>query len=700
MRKSLFFLLVGIVSGIYIFTLSENIKYSLLGISIFILLIYLSYKKTIFFLFPGLLSGLLLANLNFNSYKLINENSGQLELTIIEKKSSKDNNKYIVRAYDLDRNIEEKSIFYSQEKFNIGDRLLAKADIGLANKNTNPNLFNFRNYLLSKNIKSQLKINQIYKKSKSKKINLLIKDRFYNYIHDIFENNLDEEVSDFVISLVLGENLIENDDIKDLGLFHILAVSGLHIDILLSFIIFAFNKLNLNYRYSRLLGLSLCLAYGYMISFPFSVIRVLIINIISYLAFIFKKPEDKIKSLIIAAIFILIINPFAILNSGFILSFVATSSIYLIYPKIKRIFRGIKFYKEISFIVAIQLGLFAFLVYYNGNINLISIVANFLIIPIFEISMYLIFGLVILYPIGGGLLSLAFKLINSLVYIILGLTKFLGQFKIFNFSFKHDSIFISVFLFIMLVIILNNKNRNLRLNKIYYGFNFLILLSLISLNLIKNEVTFSMIDIGQGDAFILNDDGKYYLFDVGGPKYDKYDSGERVMLPLLKSFGIKEIEGVFISHMDLDHAGNLDLINRNFKINKVLSSKINEKALSNYDFIGLNNSDKIKLKNGYIEVVFDGVEDGDENNKSLGLIINLKDTTILSLGDLEGKYEDKIDRKSDILKVSHHGSRFSTSKNFVNQVNPKIALISAGRNNSYGHPAKEVLDNLSEKKSL
>lgn len=64
------------------------------------------------------------------------------------------------------------------------------------------------------------------------------------------------------------------------------------------------------------------------------------------------------------------------------------------------------------------------------------------------------------------------------------------------------------------------------------------------------------------------------------------------------------------------------------------------------------------------------------------------------MGDLPKEYEDKLDIKSDILKVSHHGSKTSTSREFVERVNPKVALISAGRNNRYGHPTKEVLENL------
>ena len=85
---------------------------------------------------------------------------------------------------------------------------------------------------------------------------------------------------------------------------------------------------------------------------------------------------------------------------------------------------------------------------------------------------------------------------------------------------------------------------------------------------------------------------------------------------------------------------------------------------------------------------------GDENSNSMPLLIRINNFKILTMGDLPMEYEQKVARDIDILKVSHHGSRFSTSRDFVNKTSPQVALISAGRKNTYGHPSKEVLDNL------
>ena len=202
-----------------------------------------------------------------------------------------------------------------------------------------------------------------------------------------------------------------------------------------------------------------------------------------------------------------------------------------------------------------------------------------------------------------------------------------------------------------------------------------------------------MIDIGQGDAFLINDRGDYYLIDVGGPKYDDYDSGEKILVPYLKSIGVKNIKAVFISHEDSDHSGNINLVMDNFYVEHILTSKNNIATISKYKPEIIKENDTIKLKNGYIECIFDG-ESGEENAESLGLLINIKGTKIITLGDLPKEYEEQIDQEADILKVSHHGSKTSTSKEFVEKVKPKAALISAGRNNRYGHPSSDVINNL------
>ena len=690
MRKKIFYCLLWVVAGIGLFINFESfslIKVMIIcGISAGFLCLF---DKKYMIIPLGILLGFILGFFNFRTYKLKDYKEIKAKITILEKRKTADNYRYFVRVKA--NNIDEKSVLFAEEDLDIGQILLADTDVSIPDTNTNPNLFSYRKYLISKGIGSQLDIKKVYKSSYSKSIFLKARNKFYKYIHQIFEKNLSETASDFIISVILGENLIENADIKDLGLVHILAVSGLHIDLLLGFILFIFAKFNYKYGYGLALGL--CLFYGYLIGFPFSVIRVLIINLIGFLAFLFAMPEDKIKSLLIAGVLILLANPFALLNSGFVLSFVATSAVYLIYPKIRRRITKNSIKENFAFTGSIQLGLLPFTIFYYGKINLLSILANFLVVPIFTIAMYLAFGLVVFYPIFSFILSPFFRALDFLLVTILNIVKFLNSFGLFNIKFAHPSIFVAIYLFTLILVIFYMKKSNKRLVRIFYGLNLLVVLASLSYDFLNPEVSFTMIDIGQGDAFLLSDRGEYYLFDVGGPKYDNYDSGERILIPYLNSLGIRNIKAVFISHEDGDHAGNIDGLVNNFNVENILTSKLNTNSLATYNPKIIKKDDRINIPHGSITCVFDGVE-GEENAESVGYLIDINGIKILTLGDLPSEYEDSLDIRADVLKVSHHGSRTSTSRDFVEKVDPQIALISAGRNNKYGHPTREVLENL------
>lgn len=690
MRKKIFYCLLGMMAGIGLFINFESLSLIkvmvICGLSAGFLCLF---DKKYMIIPLGILLGFILSFFNFRTYKLKDYKEMKAQITILEKRKTADNYRYFVRV-KADK-IDEKSVLFAEEDLDIGQILLADSDVSIPDTNTNPNLFSYRKYLISKGIGSQLNITKVYKSSYSKSIFLKARNKFYKYIHQTFEKNFSKTASDFIISVILGENLIENADIKDLGLVHILAVSGLHIDLLMGFILFILARFN--YKYGYALALGICLFYGYLIGFPFSVIRVLIINLIGFLAFLTANPEDKIKSLLIAGMLILLANPFALLNSGFILSFVATSAVYLIYPKIKRRFRNNPIKDNFAFTGSIQLGLLPFTLFYYGNINLLSILANFLVVPIFTIAMYVAFGLVVLYPVLRFIVSPFFKVLDFLLLTILNIVKFLNSFKLFNIKFAHPSIFVAIYLFVLILLIFYMRRSNKKLLKLFYGINLFVVALSLCYDYLNPEVSFTMIDIGQGDAFLLSDRGEYYLFDVGGPKYDNYDSGERILIPYLNSLGIRNIKAVFISHEDGDHAGNIGGVIDNFNVENIMTSKLNTNSLATYNPNIIKKDDRIKVRDGSITCVFDGVE-GEENAESVGYIIEIKGIKILTLGDLPSEYEDDLNIKADVLKVSHHGSRTSTSRSFVEKVDPQIALISAGRNNKYGHPTREVLENL------
>lgn len=258
------------------------------------------------------------------------------------------------------------------------------------------------------------------------------------------------------------------------------------------------------------------------------------------------------------------------------------------------------------------------------------------------------------------------------------------------------------------------------------GFNFRIKLTLIILTGLvfylfstidnfkyfkENEMSLIMIDVGQGDSFLLRTpEGKNILIDCG-EKGKYFDVGERVIYPLLSNLDIYELNYLFISHLDNDHYGGSFAIMRFMKVDTVFlpfHEPTNKDvafldSLKKYDIpYQFYHKQKINFGNSGIIILNDttNLKFSNRNDGSGIFKYIYENNTILFTGDLGIKGENKYASvygnllKSDILKVGHHGSKHSTGEHFLSIVQPSIALISVGENNKFGHPEQVVLEKL------
>ena len=223
-----------------------------------------------------------------------------------------------------------------------------------------------------------------------------------------------------------------------------------------------------------------------------------------------------------------------------------------------------------------------------------------------------------------------------------------------------------------------------------------------------------MIDVGQGDSILLHSNNESVLIDTGGQlSYSKEETSKIVAtttIPLLKSLGIRKLKYLILTHGDYDHMGEtINLVN-NFKVEKVIFNCGEFNELEK-DLIKVLNKKKIKYYSCIKELNIDdnklyflnNKEYGNENDNSSVIYTELNGYKFMFMGDAGITTEKEVLNKYnltdiDVLKVGHHGSRTSSSKEFINEIKPKYSVISVGNNNRYGHPNKEVLDNLSESK--
>ena len=222
-----------------------------------------------------------------------------------------------------------------------------------------------------------------------------------------------------------------------------------------------------------------------------------------------------------------------------------------------------------------------------------------------------------------------------------------------------------------------------------------------------NEMKVHFIDVGQGDAILVQVNDKNLLID-SGPKSEK-----KKLVDYLDSLYIPEFDYVIATHPHEDHIGNMSYIINNYKIINFYSPKAQNNtsafesmaeslARKNIKIMILkSNNTSINLgENTLVEVLSPNLNSYDNlNNYSPVIKISYGNNSFLFTGDAEESIEKELasksfNLKSDLLKIGHHGSSTSTSEIFLEKVNPKITVISVGKDNSYGHPTKETLEKI------
>ena len=218
----------------------------------------------------------------------------------------------------------------------------------------------------------------------------------------------------------------------------------------------------------------------------------------------------------------------------------------------------------------------------------------------------------------------------------------------------------------------------------------------------KDKFKIYFIDVGEADATLIFSNGEYALIDAGNNR-----DGEK-LVTYFNSLGITNIKYLIATHIHEDHIGGMDNIIRSFNIEKYLTTEeenetrtfteigkcLNEKGISS---IVPKEGENYPLGDANLEVLSISKNEDDLNDTSIVLRLTYKNTSYLLMADASKNIELKLldkDIKSDLLKVGHHGSRDSTSAQFLRRVNPEYAVISVGKNNDYGHPHSITLNKL------
>ena len=223
----------------------------------------------------------------------------------------------------------------------------------------------------------------------------------------------------------------------------------------------------------------------------------------------------------------------------------------------------------------------------------------------------------------------------------------------------------------------------------------------------ENTLDITYLDVGQADSILIQNEGHNMLIDAGN------NEDGPLLVQYFKEQNITKFDYLITTHPHEDHIGGMDDIINNFDVEKIYMPDVTtttktfldvleaiEKKNMTYDVPNINQN--FTLGNTLFQVIYTGNDKKNLNNASIVLKASFKNTSYLFTGDATSEVEKKIlnkDIQATVLKVGHHGSKYSTTTDFLNKVNPKYAIISVGKNNSYNHPNQVTINKL-EKKNI
>lgn len=628
----------------------------------------------------------------------------------------------------------------------IGETIQVCGRVSLFREAANPGEFDFREYYQILNISYRLNQTEILKRSHSyfplKEWLFQLKCR----CDEILDDSYPAKEASVLKAMLLGEKSFLEEETKELyrlnGLLHILSISGLHISLLGMGLYGLLKKCGIPVVLRAPVVIAVMWCYGIMSGMGISTWRAVLMFGLRLAAELLGRTYDMLTGLALAAALMLAGQPILVRHSGFLLSFGAVFGIAVVLPWWSETVKGLtgrggekkekeetvcgKWKKNITeaflFNTAIAITTLPVLLRFYYVYPVYSLLLNCYVIPL--MSLVLAAGMM---SVGAGFFSPGLAALSGWpVRGVLWLYEFSCQKALelpgnLRIKGQPSGWQIAVYYGVLLLLVLRpgsgKKRTPVSLPPLAAWFA---VLGITQLLLLRPALGFTayFLDVGQGDCIVMvNGNGKCYMVDGGSTS--KSQVGKYQILPFLESKGIGELEAVFLTHPDEDHiSGVLELTDQSaygVKIKAMIlpdtGEEMKEEALlplrrraaeKNIPVYYIGKGDS--LRDGNLRLICLGPEKGilteEVNEISTVLCAEYGDFRMLLTGDVTGEPERELLEEGKelnnltVLKVAHHGSRYSTPEELLELTNPVYAVISAGEGNRYGHPHEELLERL------
>ncbi len=519
-------------------------------------------------------------------------------------------------------------------------------------------------------------------------------------------------------AVILGNDRRLNSSIEELyqkaGISHVLCISGFHVGVVIGGMMALYKLIPISYSLRQILLMITIIAYTLLTGYGTSTVRAAIMICVTLLGKCLWQEDDGLTNVAIAGLIILIVNPYQLFRVGFQLSFMAVIAVILCSNEIEKKeltveWRYPHWQRTILIWMSVQLLTWSIIAYHFYEIPFIASLFNLVVIPIFSMIIVVGWWLVILSFLPIPIAYIGSWLIESILDGITWGLKWVIKLPLSSLCTGRPNYIEYIIYFCAIAFIWAIVWGYCKKIYLYRGLFIIGCCYSIGIFMGPKHLRITSLYVGQGDCSII-EMPKYGVFVVDGGNFGQ----GHVVENYVKYLGYDEIQGIMVSHSDLDHMGGiLELLESSLEVQQVfiseaessqelqtLKSKCQKNKIPIY---ALGHGKQFQYGNIVVECLAPTQNHVQMSNNDNSIVCKLKygKFSVLFTGDQSKELAEKLceeDGTVTLLKVSHHGSRTGTSKELLLKLQPKYAMISCGRNNRYGHPHQEVVTLLEEAK--
>ena len=618
-------------------------------------------------------------------------------------------------------------------KLNIGEKISVKGRLRKPFTSTNPSQFDYSSYLRNFNVFTTLYANssdvEILKDNPNFKWRFLQKlNKTRGDILSVHAKYLKSPNLEILGGIVFGDDAVSPpENVKNSfinsGLLHILAASGMNVAFIFSFWFFILKFLRVPYKPRVISGMLVVILYTFMTGLGASVIRAALMLLFVLAGKIIDRDTHSVSLLSLVAVLMLIYNPAFINDVSFQLSFLVTFGLLttasIINQKLEKFPDWLK--APIIIPIVAQLWVAPIQMFYFNTFSLYSVFANITTVCLLSVISFCGFvsSVFAIFPYIGDVICRIFDFfLNYFLTWLVAISDFFANLKFCLLQTTHPSVIQLVLYYLMLLAVTACIRFDKYKKAVVVAVFVALVLGCSNLKPISKDLEIIAFDVQNADSFLIKTPAnKYFMIDTGKAPYESGNSQAKIiMLKYLKDRGIKDLEGVIVTHFDNDHSGGVPDVISNTKTKTLYLNSTNVDTQTGYKILKTidknkqdykvvqNNSEIYSEKDFSIRVYKADIGGNNSSNESsIITLLSYKDFNMLFMGDAGiesfNSIKKDIPHNIEVLKVGHHGGPNVVDNSMLKHLGNSISLISTGVN-YFGHPNKGTLDLLRDTEIL